>query len=162
MFYLKLLLLVSMAVLMIVTLNVTTEISNDAVSAALFALMAATSLLVSQLPTQGQAGILLNFIIQFAAAIAAFASAVHWIASESDSIEHIMIPIVTAVTGFIGLIVIFVLLIYNVPSLMKLSSSAQDRNEKNGILAFYRLAMLPLRILTTWLGTLFGRFTRPR
>ena len=129
MIYLKLLLLVSMAVLMLVTTIVTSEVSNGSVIAALYALMAATSFLVSQLPTQGREGILFNFAIQFLAGIAALASAVHWIASESDSIEHIMIPIVTAVTGFIGLIVIFVLLIYNVPSLMNLSSSAQDRNE---------------------------------
>ncbi len=89
MIYLKLLLLVSMIVLIIVTLTVTSEVSNGAVSAALFALIAATIFLVSQLPTQGQAGILLNFFIQLFAGIAAFMSAFHWIASESDSIGHI-------------------------------------------------------------------------
>ena len=126
MFCLKLLLFISMAVLILVTLTVTNEISNDAVSAALFALMAATSFLVSQLPTQGREGILLNFAIQFLAGIAALASAVHWISSESDSTGHIMIPIVTLVTASVAFIVIIVLLVH---SLMNLSSSAQDRNE---------------------------------
>ena len=110
MFCLKLLLFISMAVLILVTLTVTNEISNDAVSAALFALMAATSFLVSQLPTQGREGILLNFAIQFLAGIAALASAVHWISSESDSTGHIMIPIVTLVTASVAFIVIIVLL----------------------------------------------------
>ena len=126
MIYLKLLLLVSMAVLMLVTTIVTSEVSNGSVIAALYALMAATSFLVSQLPTQGREGILLNFAIQFLAGIAALASAVHWISSESDSTGHIMIPIVTLVTASVAFIVIAVLLVH---SLMNLSSSAQDRNE---------------------------------
>ena len=124
--YLKLLLLVSMTVLIIVTITVIGEASNDAVTAALFALIAATTFLVSQLPTQGQAGALLDFFIRLAAGMAAFGSAVHWIASESDSIRHTMIPIVIFVIGVVAFIVILVLLVHN---LINLSSSAQDKNE---------------------------------
>ena len=126
MFCLKLLLFISMAVLMLVTTIVTSEVSNGAVIAALYALMAATSFLVSQLLTQGREGILLNFLIQLLAGTAAFMSAFHWIASESDSIGHIKILIITIVTASVAFIVILVLLVH---SLMNLSSSAQDRNK---------------------------------
>ncbi len=101
------------------------DLANDAVQAALLALMAATTFLIGNLPTQGQVGTLLNLMIRLVAVTAAYLSAQNWIESETDAGAHIAVTILQWATALVGLAVLVVFPFFA----MKFSDSTQERDE---------------------------------
>ena len=118
-------LLIFMTVLIVVTENVSSDVANDAVQAALLALMAATTFLIGNLPTQGLTGTLLNMMVRLVAGTAAYLSALNWIASETDAGAHTAVTALRWATALVGFAVLVVF-----PFIaMKFSASTQERDE---------------------------------
>ena len=107
---LKLILTFVMGVCIVVIASIGSETAGDGLKAGLLAFMAAATLLVGQLPTQGRARKALDFATKILTGSAAVLSAIHWIESEADGEVHIVVDTLTWVTSAVILVAIIALI----------------------------------------------------